>query len=307
MKRVIIVNPHSSGGRTGASWGGMESMFRESLDNPVIEFTDGPGAATRITKTYLKKGFHHIIAVGGDGTVSETVNGFFENDRPVKKNAILSFVMNGTGCDYAKSFGISREIRGALNGILNHPVKSVDIGRIECMGESGEKMIRYFNNVASFGMGGEVAAGVNDLKIGRLINGRMLFYLVSVYMSLKCGIRSGAVRINRGPLMGRRFRNISIAIGKYHGGGMKIAPLAEMDDGLFDVITVGDFGFVELLTLTSDVYRGTHINRSKVISERCTEFYAQSDRPVRIEVDGEVFGMLPARFTILRSALRVRV
>ncbi|CAN5161603.1 diacylglycerol kinase family lipid kinase [soil metagenome] len=257
----------------------------------------------------LRAGAERIVAIGGDGTVNEVINGFFENGTAIAPQASFALIPFGTGGDFRRSIEMPVEAAEAAKVIAANHTRTIDVGKLELTGMDGARVTRMFANIASFGVSGVVDRLVNES--GKKL-GRMSFMLATAratwsYKNQRVQlIFDGDVK-NR---VEATINTVAIATGKYFGGAMKIAPNAELDDGKFDVVAMGDLGFGDLLKSGSRIYKGTHLTMAKVSERRARVVEAEPIEPsavVELDVDGEPLGKLPARFEILPGALRIVV
>lgn len=306
MKAIAVVNPASSNGSTAKRWPLIREKLRHVVGDVEAVLTDGPGDATNITRRALQDGFDWIISVGGDGTLNEVVNGFFDGGASVNSEANLSVLTSGTGGDFRKTLGLSGDLDEALDAMATRPVRRIDVGRICFVGHDGAERTRYFHNIASFGLGGEVDMRVNEMSAFKRFGGSATF----LYAGLRSMIsyRNKDVKVVIDDRIERRLKTrfIFVANGQYGGGGMWWAPEARIDDGLFDIIIFGDIGRARSLLHASRIYKGTHVDLRDVESLRGRKVRAESDDEVLLDVDGEAPGRLPATFEILPGAVGLR-
>lgn len=307
---VLIVNPNSAGGRTRAAWPRTEAMLREALGPFHPLFTERTGHATDLTRAALRDGADLVIALGGDGTLNEVVNGFFECDatgnwRAVRPEAAFGLLPAGTGGDFPRTLGTPRVLADAAHGLARARRRRIDAGRLDYLDGDGRPATRHFINITSFGIGGLVDRYVNQSS--KSLGGRASFFLASTRASL--GYRNARVRLSLddGPAEEHVVYNVAVANGRYFGGGMHIAPDAALDDGLFDVVTIGDVGMGTMLWHAAKIYRGTHVTLPFVTVERARRVRAESvgGEEVLLDMDGEQPGRLPATFEILPGAIQV--
>ncbi len=303
-KTLVVVNPKSSGGGTSRRWRTLAAGLDDVLSNWEHAFTTGPGDATRLVRDALSQGTEMIVAVGGDGTMNEVVNGFFDGDDPVAESPILGLLPSGTGGDFRKTWGLSREPEDALRKLRHGTLRPVDVGRIRWT-EGGQEKQRYFANIASFGMSAVVSRKVNESS--KLLGGRLSFLKASVRALLEYRRGPVALTLDDGEPTTTDLTVGAVCIGRYFGGGMMVGARAEPGDGLFDVVTMS-MTKLDLARMTS-IYRGRHLDNPRVDCRRATRVRAEAngDGRVYIEADGEVFGHLPARFELVPAAYRIKV
>lgn len=309
-----IVNPNSSHGRTRGAWPKIAEALAEQIGPIETVFTDAPLAATERTREALREGVDLVIAVGGDGTVNEVVNGFFAppradvEDEPLRPEAELAVLMSGTGGDFRKTFEFSSDLHGQIQHIARGTTRSLDVGRLDYTDHHGKTAARYFINIASFGLSGLVSATVNKSSVAKRINGRFAFFIAALRATLGYKMPRVHLQVDDHPAMELGINTAAICNGRYFGGGMHMAPGALPDDGLFDVVIMHDMSTLDLLRDPNAIYRGTHMQNPKVMSLRGRRISA-SPLPgpdALLDVDGETPGRLPATFTIIPSVLKFR-
>ena len=306
-----IVNPHSMGDRTGANWPTIEGKLVGALGHIDTVFTDGPMAAKRLTREALKDGVDQIIAVGGDGTVNEVVNGFFEKGKPVNPEAVLVVVASGTGGDFRRTFRIPESIDEQIARLAESTVRTIDLGRLTYRDDSsGEEAVRYFDNIASFGLSGLADRVVNNLKWGKKLGTRFAFTWGMIKAALAYRCQPVRIRIDERFDRVLNINTVAVCNGKFFGGGMMMGPNAEPDDGVFDVVMVRDLGAIELILRSQSIYKGTHLAFGRVEVVRGARITAEPvdgrRQPILLDVDGEAPGRLPATFEILPNAINLR-
>lgn len=298
---TAVVNPHSANGTTGREWGRMADILRRVAGDFAWEFTPGPDTAQGLVRSALRRGSDTIVAVGGDGTLNEVVNGFFEDGRPVNPLAALAVISRGTGSDFIKTAGIPKDIERAAEVIAKRKTRQVDVGRASFLNHSGAKAGRYFLNIADFGIGGETVARVN--RTTKIFGGFVSFLWGTGMTALRWKNKTVRIRIDDGPEEEKVIQNVVMANGQYFGGGMWVAPRAGIDDGFFDIVIFGDVTRGDFLRHGRRIYSGTHLDLEKVSWRRAKKLTASSSDRVLIDMDGEQPGTLPASFEILPGAL----
>jgi len=309
-RTVIIVNPRSSGGAAGKRWTALADTIGRVL--PFDEaITTAPGHATELARQALRDGADRVIALGGDGTINETVNGFFDeqgNALPEAANAHFGVIPFGTGGDFRRTLGLPQDVAGAAKVIANGITKRCDVGRLTYTLPNGGTATRMFINIASFGVSGEVDRIVN--KSSKRL-GRMSFFVATARatMTYKNKRVSMVFDGNTSAPVEATISTVAIANGRYFGGAMHVAPNAEIDDGKFDVVCMGDFGFGDMVMSGRRLYQGSHLTMDKVTSRRATSVRAEAidGAAVELDLDGENVGRLPATFDMVASAVNLLV
>lgn len=304
-RTVVIVNPKSQGGRLGKRWTELSETLTRAFPFDLVH-TEGPGDATRLAREALRGGAERVVAIGGDGTINEVVNGFYdERGAPVNPDASFALIPFGTGGDFRKTMSIPKETADAAAIIKANRRKKIDVGKLALTTREGNKVIRMFVNIASFGVSGVVDRLVNE-------SGKKLGRLSFMYATAKAtwSYKNQRVQLTFDGKASDRvettINTVAVANGRYFGGGMKVAPHAEVDDGAFDVVSIGDLTFGDVLKSGRRLYAGTHLEMEKVSSRRARVVEADPVEPgaiVELDVDGESPGILPARFEIVPSAL----
>jgi len=309
---LVIVNPSSAGGATARAWPRMASALREHFGPFNCVFTDMGGDGQRIAAREAAAGRRLIIACGGDGTISEIANGILASAAETE----LGILPSGTGGDFRRTLGIPSRTADAALCLKEGRTELIDVGRVEYLNRRGELATRYFINVASCGMGGEVVARAKRDKprwwagaSSSLWQGRATYAAAALQTTLKFAKPTLAVSLNQDRERRLVTANFCVANARYFGGGMKIAPEANLSDGLFDVVAIGDLSALEILTNVHQLYLGTHLGLTNVHHAHARRVSVRNvdDEKVLLEIDGELVGTLPATFEILPRALRVRV
>jgi diacylglycerol kinase family enzyme len=175
MTAFVVVNPRSGNGRTARDWSAISRALEASFPSFEFALTRGRGEATRLVRDALCEGHHEIIAVGGDGTINEAVNGFFGPNGPASSDAVFGFVTSGTGGDFRKTFGIDADIAAGLSRLLSARTRAIDVGRLSCVGPGGTRVVRHFINIGSFGLSGVIVDSVNRARVAKLFGGSFAF------------------------------------------------------------------------------------------------------------------------------------
>lgn len=302
-KVVLIVNPFSGNGATGREWPRIQADARDRLGSFTAHLTTKPGEAIRITRMSLSEGAELIVCVGGDGTLNEVINGFMDEEGPIRTDAVLGFVPNGTGCDFVKTAPIPAKIEQSLNTIKEGHIKNIDLGRLRYHDHQGRVNIRYFHNIASFGLGGEVVDRVNrNSKVFGPFISFISATLVSIFLYGKKKIRLKVDNVYDREVI---TWNIAVANGQYHGGGMWIAPDAAIDDGLLHITVIGDLNLAEVFWHLPKLYNGKVKNIKNVSIMTGKRIEASSEQSVLLDVDGEQPGRLPIVIDVMPAALPI--
>jgi diacylglycerol kinase (ATP) len=290
----VVFNPHAGKGR-GAHFVGpvVEAL---SAGGAEVEhgLTRSPGDEARLAREAIGRGFGRIVAVGGDGTWSNVGNAILASSQPAE----LGLIPGGTGCDLAKSLGIpSRDIRGCCRIILEGTTRAIDVGRIED---------RHFLNIAGFGY--DVAVLEDSWTVGYLEGS--LLYLYCALRQLGSYRGFGLETELDGRDVGRReMLMVIVANARVFGGGFKVAPWAELDDGRLDVLSFANMGFGGRVSALLRLLAGRHASHPQVSRESARRLVFRFDQPPTYETDGE-WNQGQGRELVVEAiprALRVRV
>ena len=306
MKDVlVVVNPISQAGRTGRSWPAIAARLRAAGLDFDTAMTDRPLHAIDLARTAVRAGRPVVVAAGGDGTINEVANGFFEVGEPSATQTRLAVLPVGTGGDFRRTFDLSLEPEAAAAAILGGRSRRIDAGRVRSTLPAGGEQVRHFLNIADAGLGPEVVDTVN--RSPKLL-GAATFTLVSLYSLLRWRNRPMVVDID-GERQTLTAQQVVVANCQYYGGGMKVAPGAIPDDGLLDVILLGDIGRLESIWGLAAVRSGAHLDagNAKWSRFRGRRVAVSSAAPVRVEMDGELGGVLPAVFEVQPAAIELVV
>lgn len=308
----LIANPQAGRGEVGRCL----STLTRDLSSGGVEFdvveTTERGHATDAAREALAEGIRYLVAVGGDGTVHEVVNGMVEweippeggppQPRPTAPDAVLGVAASGSGSDFVRTFGLDRKPEVLARRFATDAVMPIDVGVVRYVDAGGQRCQRVFANIAEVGYGAEVVRLAERLPrfLGRV---RYLFAAWGAITALER--QETAVTIGKEektvPVV-----HIVVANCQFFGGGMKVAPRALPDDNRFNIqVFTGNRNQVFLLT--SKIYRGEHVPHPQIIERMAPTLEIDPPKPLRVEADGELLGMTPARFTLLPKALLLKI
>ena len=307
MKTSVIVNPRAGNGRTEKIWPNIEFALKQSIGSFQTEQTSCQGDAILLTRHALESGATRIVAIGGDGHLNEVLNGFIENDVQLNSQATLSFVMTGTGCDFQRSLGVSGKWESAVEKLKDTQVRQIDIGKVSYTAPEKTQQIRYFINIASFGLSGAADHYIDNSSLGKYFGGTILYLWATIKTVFTHPNQTIRYRIDDGPQKEIRTRLALLANGRYFGGGMHAAPEAELDDGLLDLLMLKEISLVKFLWHLPKIYMGTHLKLPVVYFQKVRKFTALSSEQVILDIDGESPGTLEATFEILPRILKLQI
>lgn len=295
-RTAVIVNPHSAGGKTGRRWAGIAASLAARLGPVEIRFTERPGQGTLLAQELVTQGFERIIAAGGDGTVNEVANGI------VGAETALGILPLGTGGDLRRTLAVPRDLDAAIAVLAAAQPRRIDLGKAVFRGWDGASQCRYFVNLVSFGMGGEVASRAKNVLTP--LGGMAAFLwatLVAFFVYQRKRVR---LRVDQESSEWGIY-NVAVGNGKFHGGGMRVCPTADLADGVLEVTVIEYLRRWEAMKDLPVLYSDNVYQHPKVKHLRGSHILAESDQQVRIELDGEPLGTLPLEITVVPAALTV--
>ncbi len=243
-----------------------------------------------------------VVAVGGDGTLNEVVNGFFRNGAPLPTSSKLAMVPLGTGGDFRRTLRIPSDSRQAIDVLRSGVVRRLDAGCVTYQNEDGSTGVRHFINIADAGLGGEVVFLVGN---GTRRFGSAAYTLAGLRALVRFKNKPMTVNIDGVVHELKKAQQVVVANCQFFGGGMQMAPSASPTDGVFDVVLVKNAGKIETMRGMSDIRSGKHLDQTNAKMELMygKRISVTSPEKVRIDVDGEAVGFLPALFEIQPGAI----
>ena len=329
---ILVVNPNSASGLTGKGWNDLYSEIKEALGSSVeVALTKKPGDGTTLTRQFLKQGFKKVVAIGGDGTLNEVANGFFEEPigihsnkingggpaagsppvKPINPDAIMGVVPAGTRNVLAKSLGLPEGIANCCKIFQLGKPKKMDViyATVTSQEDHSSTMSRIFLNAAEMGVAGEIIE--RSKKVRQVVNSRIVSTITSIaatlptYQSNECEISIS----NNEKKFAIKMTMAVVANGQLLGGGFKVAPHASMSDGLLDLVILKDSGSLKMIDELINMKDGDYKEEDNNITYRQTTKVSliSKERDVTITVDGEPIGILPATFEVIPHALTVKM
>ena len=288
---VFLVNPASANGSTGRRWPELARRAAAAGLEGATLFSERQGHLAELAREAALDGAELLVVVGGDGSVNEVANGLAGLGRQPE----IAVVPRGTGWDFSRTFGIPRKIDDAVQIALEGDVRTIDLGRASYRAWDGSDATASFANVASAGMSGAIAKRANETTKALGGKASYLWATFAVFSGWEATEIEVAVDGERraGPMF-----DVVVANGRFFGGGLEICPEAEPDDGLFDVLTIGDVTKRDLVQTMPKMYRGTHLPHPKAELLRGSSVTVTSETPLPIELDGEQPGTTPVTFEV---------
>ena len=296
-RALVVVNPAAGGDRGRRGW----PRVRDALTRAGLDFdwvaTGAPGDGVRLAREGVRSGHRLVVAVGGDGTVNEVVNGVTgEEAVPL---ATVGAVLTGRGRDGGRNFGVPTRTRDAVAALVSGRDATFDLG----VATWADGRRRYFLGAAGAGFDASVAT-----RAASLAARGTLPYLFAVLATLRASRPMAAtISIDGVPVWRTPLTAAIVANARYFGGGMKIAPHADPADGVLDLVVLGALTRLEMLRWLPTIYSGRHLTNPRVVTRRASTVVIEAPAPLPTELDGEVGGNTPVTITAARGALRLRL
>ena len=297
-----MVNPASGAGKAGREWAGIETWLPSSGLPYEVALTTRANEATEITQRAVRESRPVVVAVGGDGTLNEVVNGFFNNGAPLPTTTKLAMVPLGTGGDFRRTLRIPVDPKQAVDVLRSGLVRRVDAGCVTYTTDHGGTGVRHFINIADAGLGGDVVYSMGN---GTKRFGSASYRLGGLRALLTYKNKPMTAIIDNATYEIPKAQQVVIANCQYFGGGMQMAPSASCTDGVFDVILIKNAGKLETVRGMNDIMSGKHLDQANANYELVygKRISVTSPEKVRLDIDGEAIGFLPAVFEIQPGAI----
>jgi diacylglycerol kinase (ATP) len=324
-RAFVVVNPRSAGGKTGEIFSAMRPTIEKRLGPIDVALTERTGHAIDLAEQAVIDGRHFLVAVGGDGTLNEVVNGIMRGRRRREADmatattfhgapqVTLGLIGQGTGGDFCRGLGIEHRLDRYLDALTSGRERKLDVGRARYRDESGTSRERWFVNILSAGIGGLVDRYVADASRG--LGGKAAYFTASV-RALVVSRRARLVcRITRvdDTTEERTLETFMLAIcnGQYFGSGMHVAPMANVSDGQLEVVSIGGAGKIGWAMNAVSVYSGAHLEKPGTVHFACKKIDIELATPEAeahflLDCDGEPIGRLPLSVELEPAAVRFR-
>jgi len=299
-RAMVIVNPLARGGVSRAKWPLVSYWLKKAGLSFDYAFTEHTGHGIKLASEAADKGYELIIAVGGDGTVNEVVNGIVGEDG--RGRTTLGIISAGTVGDFVHTLGIPRDVIKACQLFSNYKQITIDLGSVEYI-KDDQKVRRFFINTAGMGFVTDVVGGAH--KRLKFIGGTIPYVIGMIPTVFSYQNKDVVLEID-GERREERDFVVVINNGRYLGGG-KVFPDADPCDGVLDVALVGDMGKLEALWSFPRFYRGTHIGRPKIKLCQAKSVSVESPQRLLVQMDGEIVGEVPASVGIIPAALNIAI
>ena len=280
----------------------VEQLVRQlDLPHRSVEVMDS-AEASEATREALRSGDRLIVAVGDDGTIHDVVNGMIENDRPIGE-PILGVVPATPEVDFIKTFGLPPDLPRASTYLEGGGTFAIDVGKVTLESPGGSPSVtRYFANIAQAGLG---AAIVARSQRWRRRSGRLGDF--AAFWSVVAGFRPVAATVTvEDRSIAKSVRDVVVANGQFHRGGLMVSPRSWPGDGLLDVLVMSG-PKSEAFTELPKMFRGEHLPSRHVTELKGRRIRLEAERPLLVEADSRVLGTTPAAFQLLRQPISVKI
>ena len=309
---LIVVNVFAASKKAGELWRRAESLLKQEGISYECRYTGDSGNACRIAEDSAREGYRKFVAVGGDGTVHDVLNGimFFVDSPELKtvrlEDFYLAVLPMGSGNDWIKSLGIPRDVKNIVGLISSGAFGCQDVVKVSLIDEAGKpKSVTYMANVGGVGIDADVCRIVNvNKKMG--MSGKILYVKALIQCLMHRVPVVARVLCDGEEVYHGKYFSIAFGIGKYSGGGMRQTSDAVMDDGLLDMTIIPELGALTIAMKAPQLFTGTFSRIKQLVSKRGTkiEVIPDNGRPY-VEVDGEVIGTAPVCMEIMGQQINV--
>lgn len=315
---ALVVNPNSCSGLTGKNWDGLYAKMEKIFGSGVkVAFSKSQGNGTTLARDLLRNGFDRVVAIGGDGTINEVANGFFEETagvrssrlRPINPDAVMGIVPCGTRNVLAKSLGLPADVVECCQNFVGGSPARIDVIAVAVTNPDDGSLMspRIFLNAAEMGVGAEIID--RSKKVRSRVKSRLVSTVAAVvstvpaYESNSCDLFIDRRKKSASMTMG------IVANGKFLGGGFMAAPEASMFDGLLDLVVLKDSGSLKMLDELVNIKTGSYDGKDNILYAKAKKvrIKPRERRKVTVTIDGEPVGILPATFHVIPKALKIIV
>lgn len=309
-KWFAVVNPQSASGKTKDRWPMLYQRILKADIQVDYAYTASQGDGIELTRKAISQGHQKIIAVGGDGTVNEVVNGILTHDQTAANCLELAIFGQGTGSDFIRTLQFPNNLDSFVKILKHKATRQIDVGKVTLRNPEAEMNSRYFLNVSNLGLGAEIVHRVNNRT---KFLGSKLAYLTGTIATIidfpkpTVSLQVKTTQPQRIIEVEGTYCGLMICNGQYIGGGMQIAPNAQIDDGSFDLVLIKNTSKARLFSRFPLIYKGKHLNLPEIEVYPCQALTVVSPESVLVEVDGEIIGTTPCEYQIIPQCITLRI
>lgn len=303
-KIIAVVNPEAAGGKAAKIWLKKSKYFKKMFINFDEVYTKKPGDAIDIASKAVEESYDYIMSVGGDGTVNEIINGMLSSKTKERKTKLIIYPL-GTGSDLSRALNLPHDIKKFSALIAREKIRTIKAVEANFLNHNQQPEKRYFLNIADCGMGAEVAKKLN--KSSKTIDGS-LSYLLKIFQTLfKYRNKEIKIETDTNLIYQGKVNMVIIAHGNYFGGGIKIAPEADLFGDKLNLIILKDFSKVGIILNLIKGYTGKHLDHPLVDSYLVEKVKISAVEKAELELDGESIGSTDAEFKISEKKISILV
>lgn len=301
IKALFVVNPAAGHGRGHARWEKGRELAERLWPGLEVAVTERPGHGRELARAAVLAGTELVVAVGGDGTLGEVVDGYLAVPETARRRAVVATFPAGSGCDFARHMGVPREPAAWAAAMAAGKRTRLDAALATFRTRDGAPRARHFLNVAALGLAGDVAVGVAER--GKPLGGTLTYLFEGLLAIARARPRRMRLVVDGREEPASEYHFVAAANTSTIGGGMKVAPGADAMDGLLDILTVGALSRGELLKLMPSIYAGGHVGAPGVVLRRARRLEIHSDETLPLNIDGDLDGTAPAVFEVQPKAI----
>lgn len=301
---MVLVNPEAGSGQGRKMWPEIEAALKmQSIDFEVF-FSEAPGQLFDLADQAYVHGWRDFIAVGGDGSLSEMLNGIANAAKGIPEDVCLALIPAGTGNDWQRTMRLPEKFEDIIQLIKNRSLKRQDVGLLQMDEASKGTNQRYFLNIAGLGFDAFVSKRLNKMKESNK-KGRLayLWQLATGLFSYRA--KPAKVSIDGEQLFQGDIFSLSAGICQYNGGGMRQLPDADPFDGLLDVTLIPEISKMKVIAQLKNLYSGAFVREPEILQFKCKELFIECDSDVLIEADGEDMGSGSCHISLRKAAVQV--
>jgi YegS/Rv2252/BmrU family lipid kinase len=300
MKTLLILNPAAGKGKGKKIFSKIHSLLKKNIDSLKVETSLYPGHIYKIGQNAIREGYQKIITIGGDGTPFELINGLYSSGKP-EYEIQLGMIPSGTGNSFLRDFMDNPDEENCVRTILDGKCRQVDL--IEFQYNKNGPIKQYCLNIMGIGLIADILKLTNE----RLKGFGPLGYSLAVLIRLFKGINNHFTLKADQQSMELKDSALAISNSKYTGGKMKMAPMAETDDGKVDIIVFKEVNRRDIINIFINVFKGNHIHHDRVEVFNAKEIQITADPQQLFMADGELLGETPLKIKVLPKELSILI
>ncbi|KTD18829.1 transcriptional regulator [Legionella lansingensis] len=297
---AVIINPISGGGRGKKAWNVLLPGLRALFDRIDYRMSNQVDDIAQLTTNLLQGNPDYFLIVGGDGTLSHALNGLYVNDELINPHTVYAYFNSGCGGDFASQFPRQR-VTEFLDRLSHHHGTQTNIGKITFANQS----VRYFINIASCGLSTHVVEKSANSKWIKKLGGSVNYFVNALLGLMTYSHAAVRIQFDENPAFTTEICLMAVCNGQYFGGRMHVAPMARIDDNLFDVVVFHRLSCFAAMRKLVKIYSGKHLLEKQVHYVQAKKIFVEAINAgqLAIEADGELVGHLPACFELLDEKL----